>query len=243
MIAGRLPGRTDNEIKNYWNTNIGKKIQGNPSPTTCRKTSNHEKEKASSPTARQYSAKQPYSKATNPINPRVVRTKASRCTKAVLFPHHDPKLDEIDVHDRHHHHHDTASKPAVVIPPCEDIDQVNDDQMVVDLLQRPSLLPLISDENNSSEFMMDFEVDENFLSDCPNNIDFLHLTYNLGNGGEENDNVNVATNREFEKVQSPSPESDHHQNLLISQDLLLYGLDFESMTSIDDRQVLDWLRG
>ncbi|WCJ39434.1 MYB-like transcription factor 4 [Euphorbia peplus] len=27
LIAGRLPGRTDNEIKNYWNTIIGKKLQ------------------------------------------------------------------------------------------------------------------------------------------------------------------------------------------------------------------------
>lgn len=26
MIAGRLPGRTDNEVKNYWNTHLRKKL-------------------------------------------------------------------------------------------------------------------------------------------------------------------------------------------------------------------------
>ncbi|KAL2336453.1 hypothetical protein Fmac_010899 [Flemingia macrophylla] len=34
LIAGRLPGRTDNEIKNYWNTNIGRKLQNGGARST-----------------------------------------------------------------------------------------------------------------------------------------------------------------------------------------------------------------
>ncbi|KAF3795320.1 Transcriptional activator [Nymphaea thermarum] len=37
LIAGRLPGRTDNEIKNYWNTNLVKKLQQNQPPSSAQK--------------------------------------------------------------------------------------------------------------------------------------------------------------------------------------------------------------
>lgn len=37
LIAGRLPGRTDNEIKNYWNSHLSKKLQQKESLTETSK--------------------------------------------------------------------------------------------------------------------------------------------------------------------------------------------------------------
>ncbi|KAK7265692.1 hypothetical protein RJT34_33315 [Clitoria ternatea] len=33
LIAGRIPGRTDNQVKNYWNTHLSKKVCASPKCT------------------------------------------------------------------------------------------------------------------------------------------------------------------------------------------------------------------
>ncbi|XP_030551944.1 transcription factor MYB1-like [Rhodamnia argentea] len=87
LIAGRLPGRTDNEIKNYWNTIVSKKVKDQPKPS------------------KETRIMKPKVVANSRPATQVVRTKALKCSRVLFLapPQARPQAMQQQQQQQQHH--------------------------------------------------------------------------------------------------------------------------------------------
>ncbi|XP_022750050.1 trichome differentiation protein GL1-like [Durio zibethinus] len=154
LIAGRLPGRTDNEIKNYWNTHLSKRGQGKER----RPKSNHSTVEKIPITGRVDEE--------DPISSRVIRTKVSRCNEVLLT-----------LNDQQHRIENLGRN--VVISPSMDANLVQNIAAEPESSDGSLHTLTTCNEENCLNFMLDFNAEEISVSEIFAS-DFTKLSHDLG---------------------------------------------------------------
>ncbi|KAI9119864.1 hypothetical protein K1719_009253 [Acacia pycnantha] len=244
LIAGRLPGRTDNEIKNYWNTNIGKKFQNNGNS----KTKSSPTSSGSPPSrARQDKDMDPDPDQKAPQNTAgscLVRTKATRCTKVIVSREIQPLkvVPCLTIHGEDEKVRRDNDEKIMEVPLPHFVDSEGNNLNNNDDEENNNI-------NNELDFMANFEMDEGFFSDLLN-MDISEPASCFENKvvveEEDNTNGNVTTSEGgiHQHLSSPVVSNDdthlNNNNTNVSEDFLHEAEDFQSMSALMENE-FDWL--
>ncbi|XAR67109.1 hypothetical protein NMG60_11013545 [Bertholletia excelsa] len=169
LIAGRLPGRTDNEIKNYWNTILSKKVHDQQywSASAWKHPSQPNKKVKQNP--RLASPTKPNIKPQPPPETQGVQTKPAMCSSALIDNDQDHNSNQTQNLERPH----LTNKQLEQQGPCD------------------LLVPLDSEDdnnyNNSSDFVHHVDMADLWLSDLLNSDSILDFNYSNVND-DDNDN-------------------------------------------------------